>query len=157
MFSSVLPQSSFSEAVCVGGTFRSSMRPPRMGNALGDFKIYWDLIRKYPKFQGGFIWDLIDQSPRWTGKDDKMIYGYDGDFDNFSTGDFNYSDNGLLNPDRIPNPHIYEVSYFYQNIRTTAGDLSKGEIKIYNENFFRNLSALYAFTTNWSLAKELVK
>lgn len=122
-----------------------------MGNALGDFKIYWDLIRKYPKFQGGFIWDLIDQSPRWTGKDGKMIYGYDGDFDNFSTGDFNYSDNGLLNPDRIPNPHIYEVSYFYQNIRTTAGDLSKGEIKIYNENFFRNLSAYYL---EWELLKN---
>ena len=122
-----------------------------MGNALGDFKIYWDLIRKYPKFQGGFIWDLIDQSPRWTGKDDKMIYGYDGDFDNFSTGDFNYSDNGLLNPDRIPNPHIYEVSYFYQNIWTTAGDLSKGEIKIYNENFFRNLSAYYL---EWELLKN---
>ena len=48
-----------------------------MGNALGDFKIYWDLIRKYPKFQGGFIWDLIDQSPHWTGKSGKMIYGYD--------------------------------------------------------------------------------
>ena len=44
-----------------------------MGNALGDFKIYWDLIRKYPKFQGGFIWDLIDQSPHWTGKSGKMI------------------------------------------------------------------------------------
>lgn len=80
-----------------------------------------------------------------------MIYGYDGDFDNFRTGDLNYSDNGLLNPDRIPNPHIYEVSYFYQNIRTTAGDLSKGEIKIYNENFFRNLSAYYL---EWELLKN---
>ena len=114
-----------------------------MGNALGDFKIYWDLIRKYPKFQGGFIWDLIDQSPHWTGKSGKMIYGYDGDFDTIKTGDDNYSDNGLLNPDRIPNPHVYEVGYFYQNIWTTPGDLSKGEINIYNENFFRDLSAYY--------------
>lgn len=114
-----------------------------MGNALGDFKIYWDLIRKYPKFQGGFIWDLIDQSPHWTGKSGKMIYGYDGDFDTIKTSDDNYSDNGLLNPDRIPNPHVYEVGYFYQNIWTTPGDLSKGEINIYNENFFRDLSAYY--------------
>lgn len=122
-----------------------------MGNALGDFKIYWDLIRKYPKFQGGFIWDLVDQSPRWTGKNGKMIYGYDGDFSDFRTGDFNYSDNGLLNPDRIPNPHIYEVAYFYQNIWTTVGDLSKNEIKIYNENFFRDLSAYYL---EWELLKN---
>lgn len=122
-----------------------------MGNALGDFKIYWDLIRMYPKFQGGFIWDLVDQSPRWTGKNGKMIYGYDGDFSDFRTGDFNYSDNGLLNPDRIPNPHIYEVAYFYQNIWTTAGDLSKNEIKIYNENFFRDLSAYYL---EWELLKN---
>lgn len=54
-----------------------------------------------------------------------MIYGYDGDFDTIKTGDDNYSDNGLLNPDRIPNPHVYEVGYFYQNIWTTPGDLSK--------------------------------
>lgn len=122
-----------------------------MGNALGDFKVYWDLIRKYPKFQGGFIWDLIDQSPRWTGKEGKMIYGYDGDFGVYSTNDFNYCNNGLFSPDRIPNPHVYEVAHFYQNIWTTAGDLSKGEIKIYNENFFRSLSAYYM---EWELLKN---
>ncbi len=122
-----------------------------MGNALGDFGVYWDLIRKYPKFQGGFIWDLIDQSPRWTGKNEKMIYGYDGDFAAYSTNDFNYCNNGLFNPDRIPNPHVYEVAYFYQNIWTTAGDLSKGEIKVYNENFFRDLSDYYM---EWKLLKD---
>lgn len=122
-----------------------------MGNALGDFKVYWDLIRKYPKFQGGFIWDLIDQSPRWTGKNGKMIYGYDGDFSAYSTNDFNYSDNGLFSPDRVPNPHVYEVAYFYQNIWTAVGDVSKGEIKVYNENFFRDLSAYYM---EWELLKD---
>lgn len=122
-----------------------------MGNALGDFKVYWDLIRKYPKFQGGFIWDLIDQSPRWTGKNGKKIYGYDGDFSVYSTNDFNYSDNGLFSPDRIPNPHVYEVAHFYQNIWTAIGDISKGEIKVYNENFFRDLSAYYM---EWELLKD---
>lgn len=122
-----------------------------MGNALGDFKVYWDLIRKYPKFQGGFIWDLIDQSPRWTGKNSKKIYGYDGDFSVYSTNDFNYSDNGLFSPDRIPNPHVYEVAHFYQNIWTAIGDISKGEIKVYNENFFRDLSAYYM---EWELLKD---
>lgn len=45
-----------------------------MGNSQGEFKEYWDLFRKYPKLQGGFIWDFVDQSCRWTGKNGKMIY-----------------------------------------------------------------------------------
>ena len=114
-----------------------------MGNALGDFNIYWKLIRKYPKFQGGFIWDFADESPRWKGKNGRMIYAYDGDFDSYPTGDANYMDNGVVSPDHIPNPHFYEVRYWYQNIWTTLGDTSKGEVKIYNEHFFRNLSAYY--------------
>ena len=122
-----------------------------MGNALGDFNIYWDLIRKYPKFQGGFIWDWVDQSPRWTGRNGEMIYGYDGDFDDYKTKDDNYMVNGLFGPDRVPNPHSYEVRYFYQNIWTTPGDLSKGEIKVYNENFFRDLSA---YVMEWETLKD---
>lgn len=112
-----------------------------MGNSEGGFKEYWDLIRKYPKYQGGFIWDFVDQSCRWTGKNGEMIYAYGGDFNRFDASDNNFCDNGLISPDRIPNPHMYEVGYFYQNIWTTPGDIANGEIKIYNENFFRDLSA----------------
>ena len=112
-----------------------------MGNSEGGFKEYWDLIRKYPKYQGGFIWDFVDQSCRWNGKNGEMIYAYGGDFNRFDASDNNFCDNGLISPDRIPNPHMYEVGYFYQNIWTTPGDIANGEIKIYNENFFRDLSA----------------
>ena len=112
-----------------------------MGNSEGGFKEYWDLIRKYPKYQGGFIWDFVDQSCRWTGKNGEMIYAYGGDFNRFDASDNNFCDNGLISPDRVPNPHMYEVGYFYQNIWTTPGDLSKGEVKIFNENFFRDLAA----------------
>ncbi len=122
-----------------------------MGNSQGGFKEYWDLIRKYPKFQGGFIWDFVDQSCRWTGKNGKMIYGYGGDFNRFDASDNNFCNNGLISPDRIPNPHMYEVGYYYQNIWTTAGDLKNGEIKVYNENFFRDLSAYYL---QWELVKD---
>lgn len=122
-----------------------------MGNSEGGFKEYWDLIRKYPKFQGGFIWDFVDQSCRWTGKNGKMIYAYGGDFNRFDASDNNFCDNGLVSPDRVPNPHMYEVGYFYQNIWTSAGDLKKGEIKIHNENFFRDLSAYYL---QWEVLKE---
>jgi beta-galactosidase len=56
----------------------------------------------------------------------------------------------LISPDRVPNPHMYEVGYYYQDIWTTPGDLSKGEIKVYNENFFRDLSAYYL---EWEMLK----
>ena len=114
-----------------------------MGNSEGGFKEYWDIIRKYPKYQGGFIWDFVDQSCHWKNKDGVSIYGYGGDFNKYDASDNNFNDNGLISPDRVPNPHAYEVAYFYQDIWTTPADLAKGEINIFNEYFFRDLSAYY--------------
>ena len=114
-----------------------------MGNSQGGFKEYWDLVRKYPKFQGGFIWDFVDQSCRRIGKNGKMIYAYGGDF--------NLCNNGLISPDRVPNPHAYEVRHFYQNIWTTPANLKNGELNIFNEYFFRDLSAYYL---EWEILKE---
>lgn len=122
-----------------------------MGNSQGGFKEYWDLVRKYPKFQGGFIWDFVDQSVRWTGKNGKMIYAYGGDFNRFDASDINFCNNGLISPDRVPNPHAYEVRHFYQNIWTTPANLKNGEINIFNEYFFRDLSAYYL---EWEMLKD---
>ena len=122
-----------------------------MGNSQGGFKEYWDIIRKYPKYQGGFIWDFVDQSCHWKNSKGVDIYGYGGDFNKYDASDNNFCDNGLISPDRVPNPHAYEVGYFYQNIWTTPADLSKGEINIYNENFFRDLSAYYL---EWQLLAD---
>lgn len=121
-----------------------------MGNSQGGFKEYWDLVRKYPKYQGGFIWDFVDQSVRWTGKNGKTIYAYGGDFNRFDASDGNFCDNGLISPDRVPNPHMYEVGHIYQDIWTTPADLQNGEINVYNENFFRDLSAYYL---EWEVLK----
>ena len=122
-----------------------------MGNSEGGFKEYWDIIRQYPKYQGGFIWDFVDQSIRWTGKNGKMIYAYGGDFNRFDASDLNFCDNGLISPDRVPNPHMYEVGYFYQNIWTNPANIKNGEISIFNEYFFRDLSAYYL---EWQLLKN---
>lgn len=122
-----------------------------MGNSEGGFKEYWDLVRKYPKFQGGFIWDFVDQSVRWTGKNGKMIYAYGGDFNRFDASDINFCDNGLISPDRVPNPHMYEVGRIYQDIWTTPVDLNNGEINVFNEYFFRDLSAYYL---EWKVLKD---
>ncbi len=124
-----------------------------MGNSQGGFKEYWDLVRKYPKYQGGFIWDFVDQSVRWTGKNGVMIYAYGGDFNRFDASDLNFCNNGLISPDRVPNPHMYEVGRIYQNIWTTLAGKKENddvEVSIYNEHFFRDLSAYYM---EWEVLK----
>jgi beta-galactosidase len=114
-----------------------------MGNSEGGIKEYWDLVRKYPKYQGGFIWDFVDQSLRKFDKNGVMFYAYGGDFNPYDASDLNFCDNGLISPDRLPNPHFHEVGHVYQSIWASASDLEKGEIEIYNEYFFRDLSAFY--------------
>ena len=111
-----------------------------MGNSCGGFKEYWDLVRKYPKYQGGFIWDFVDQALHGKNAQGQDILKYGGDYNNYDPSDNNFNDNGLINPDRYPNPHAHEVGYFYQNIWTTPVDLLNGKIKVFNENFFRDLS-----------------
>ncbi len=120
-----------------------------MGNSQGGFEDYWNAVRKYPSFQGGFIWDYVDQSPRWKNEKGQEIYGYAGDFNRYEpTSDVNFLNNGLISPDRKLNPHMDEVSYWYQNIWAESKDLSKGEITVYNEYFFEDLSN---FTLNWKV------
>ncbi len=106
-----------------------------MGNSMGGFKEYWDLVRRYPKFQGGFIWDFADQGLRGPGS-----YLYGGDYNSYDPSDNNFNCNGLFSPDRKPNPHAHEVKYFYQNIWVTPADLTDGRIRVKNENFFRTLA-----------------
>lgn len=111
-----------------------------MGNSEGGFKEYWELVRKYPMYQGGFIWDFVDQSIHWKDKSGNLIYGYGGDFNPYDASDNNFLDNGLISPDRKPNPHFYEVGYYYQSIWTKIIDVENGMIEIFNEYFFRDLS-----------------
>ena len=86
-----------------------------MGNSMGGFKEYWDLVRKYPKYQGGFIWDFVDQGLRdkspITGKE---VFTYGGDYGRYPASDYNFNCNGIIAPDRRLNPHAYEVQYYYQ-------------------------------------------
>ncbi|MBD5308668.1 MAG: DUF4981 domain-containing protein [Bacteroides sp.] len=119
-----------------------------MGNSGGGFKEYWDTIRAYPKYQGGFIWDFVDQSLRKIKEDGTMIYAYGGDYNPYDASDNNFCDNGLISPDRVPNPHMDETAYFYQNIWATPNDLKTGKVDVKNENFFRNLDN---YTMDWEL------
>lgn len=114
-----------------------------MGNSCGGFKEYWDLVRKYPKFQGGYIWDFVDQALHGKGG-----YTYGGDYNNYDASDNNFNCNGLVSPDRVPNPQLYEVGYFYQNIWS---ELSGNQLTVRNENFFRTMN--YA-DLEWTLLAD---
>ena len=112
-----------------------------MGNSMGGFKEYWDLIRKYPKYQGGFIWDFVDQGIRGTSKvTGNQIWMYGGDEGRYPASDHNFNCNGVIAPDRSLNPHAYEVQYIQQNIWVKNLDLKRGTVEVYNENFFKDLS-----------------
>lgn len=72
-----------------------------------------------------------------------MIYVYGGDFNCFDVFDNNFCDNGLISFDCVFNLYMYEVGYFYQNIWIIFVDLSKGEVNVFNENFFCDLFVYY--------------
>ena len=114
-----------------------------MGNSEGGFKEYWDLIRKYPKYQGGYIWDFVDQGLRdkspVTGKE---IFTYGGDYGRYPASDYNFNCNGIIAPNRRLNPHAYEIQYYLQNVWIKNFDAANGAISIYNENFFKNIDDL---------------
>ncbi|MBQ6965938.1 MAG: DUF4981 domain-containing protein [Bacteroidaceae bacterium] len=111
-----------------------------MGNSGGGFKEYWDMIRRLPNYQGGYIWDFIDQGFRGKSKvTGKEIWTYGGDYGRFPASDNNFNCNGVINPDRVPNPHAYEIQYYYQNIWATLVDAKAGKVEVLNENFFRPL------------------
>lgn len=114
-----------------------------MGNSMGGLKEYWDMIRKCPSYQGGFIWDFVDQAQRWpadaqkTGSDHIFIFG--GEFNDIDPSDNSFCCNGIIAADRSLHPHAYEVAYQYRNIHTSgAGAWNK--VSVYNENFFIDLS-----------------
>ena len=159
----------------------ASSNPPRplimceyahaMGNSMGGFAEYWDLVRKYPSFQGGCIWDFEDQALRWPydpmqGKVDAKngagsrlekkpdwIYVFGGDFNDYDGTDESFNCNGIVSPDRVPHPHAEEVRYQYRSILCSAKakQIRTGKVQIKNENFFIDLSR---YSLNWKLVVD---
>ena len=139
-----------------------------MGNSGGNLSDYWNLVRKYPIFQGGFDWDFVDQAlhrkivkpmsilPYRLNNEElrKIEYTYGGDYNKYDPSDNNFNCNGIIGPDRQMNPHAYEVAYQYQNIWAKMVSAETGQVNVYNENFFRDLSN-YALA--WSLEEDGVE
>lgn len=123
-----------------------------MGNSLGNFKDYWDVIRKYDVLQGGFIWDWVDQGLVAVTNSGQKYWGYGGDFGAAHLqNDANFCLNGIVNPDRTPHPGLEELKKVYQNIHFTDIDFKTGQVKVTNEYFFTNLNN---FKIDWDLFQE---
>lgn len=123
-----------------------------MGNSEGGFDEYWALIRKYPAYQGGFIWDFVDQSLRSKTNDGREFYAYAGDYNRYDyKADNNFLNNGLISPDRMLNPHAHEAAYVMQSIRPTLKSSEPLVVSVFNEYFFTDLSK---FTLKWSISVD---
>ena len=108
-----------------------------MGNSLGGMQDYWDAIRANKHLQGGAIWDWVDQGLAEKTEDGEIYYTYGGDYGPPETpSDGNFLINGLIQPNRKPNPHFFEAKKVYQNFWVEPVDLAKFKVQLINENFF---------------------
>ncbi|TLX76008.1 DUF4981 domain-containing protein [Labilibacter sediminis] len=129
-----------------------------MGNSVGNFQDYWDLIESEPIFQGGFIWDWVDQGLLTKNEAGEEYWAYGGDFGPDTVpSDGNFCLNGLVNPDRGVKPHLLEVKKVYQYIKFKPVDLKAGQIRIENKYAFTNLDKfefLFEVKGNGEVVKE---
>lgn len=110
-----------------------------MGNSLGNFKDYWDIIRANKGvFQGGYIWDFVDQCFQRVNEKGDTVYTYGGDYEpkEAITG-WNYASKGIFYANRTPYPHAWEMKKVYQDIHSTL--VGEDSIAVYNEKFFTDL------------------
>jgi len=143
-----------------------------MGNSVGALKEYWDVIRSADNMLGGFIWDWVDQSRAvdlpngsWDYYSESYaktnlypeeakgkFYGYGGDWGDWPN-DNSFCENGLISPDRTPQPELAEVKYQYQSFWFSAdsAQLARQEVSVYNENNFLNIND---FDVTWTLLKN---
>ncbi|TAE55540.1 MAG: DUF4981 domain-containing protein, partial [Bacteroidetes bacterium] len=121
-----------------------------MGNSTGNFSQYWDTIEKYPRMQGGFIWDWVDQGFQTRNSEGIPYLAYGGDFGDAPT-DSNFCFNGIIFADRRPEPALYEVKKVQQFVKTKWADADRGRIQIRNTYFFISLGFL---ELHWELTEN---
>jgi beta-galactosidase len=110
-----------------------------MGNATGNLKEYWDAIAAYPRLQGGFIWDWVDQAYRRTTASGQTWWAYGGDFGD-EPNDGPFCMDGLTAPDRTPHPGLWEYKKILEPIHIEAIDIAAGRFRIHNAYNFMNLA-----------------
>ena len=109
-----------------------------MGNSLGSFDDYWQAFREYPRLQGGFIWDWVDQGLSKTDKNGKHYWAYGGDFGD-ELNDRQFCINGLLFPDRTAHPSLFEAKYSQQHLQFTLREQTQNQytVDVFSDYVFR--------------------
>jgi len=119
-----------------------------MGNSCGNLKEYWDAIRSHKRLIGAFIWDWADQGLRKFTAEGTQFWAYGGDYGD-NPNDGNFCCNGLVQPDRKPNPALHEVKKVYQRIWVRPIDLLAGKLEVANDYDFTSLEFV---VPSWELA-----
>jgi beta-galactosidase len=107
-----------------------------MGNSLGNFSDYWDAFRKYPRLQGGFIWDWVDQGLNKTDEHGRTVWAYGGDFGD-EKNDRQFCINGLVFPDRSPHPTLLEAKRCQQPFTAKLRSRDEISVTVTSEYLFR--------------------
>ena len=120
------------------------------GNSGGNIADYWTAIYANPKLQGGFVWDWVDQSMHARDAKGEPYWGTGNLYGPNPGGDIEFGD-GLIQPDRTPNPHLFEMRKVYQPIAFRADDIAAGRFTAINHHDFRDLSG---FDLGWVMLKD---
>lgn len=121
-----------------------------MGNAVGNLVDYWEAMESTNFFCGGAIWDWVDQAMDNYTKEGQHYFAYGGDFGD-TPNDGMFCMNGIMLPDLSPKPQYYEVKKVYQNVGVKAVDMTKGEIEVFNKDYF---TPLIGYEMVWKLFKD---
>ncbi|RLV60589.1 DUF4981 domain-containing protein [Parashewanella curva] len=124
-----------------------------MGNSVGNLQDYWNVIERYPNLQGGFIWDWVDQSLEQVNAKGQKYWAYGNDYHPTMPTDGNFLNNGLVDPNRNPHPHLSEVKKVYQPIQFTDFSFDKGVATITINNHY-NFIDLNGFDLVWHVQKD---
>lgn len=122
-----------------------------MGNAVGNLVDYWEAIESTNFFMGGAIWDWVDQAIyNYDSLSGTRYWAYGGDFGDLPN-DGMFCMNGIMRPDLSPKAQYYEVKKVYQNAAVSPVDMEKGQVEIFNKNYFTSLNE---YRVCWSLWKD---
>lgn len=125
-----------------------------MGNSMGNFQEYWDLMRKSKNMQGGFIWEWYNHGYPTTDEQGRFYWAYGGDLGGYNqVNDNNFCMDGIITPDQQYLPHTHIVKKVYQNILFEAKDIDKGVITVINDFDFIDLTK-ENYTYKWHLLKN---
>ncbi len=121
-----------------------------MGNSLGNFADYWETFRTYPRIQGGFIWDWVDQGLNRIREDGSQVWAYGGDFGD-QVNDRQFCINGLVFPDRTAHPTLYEAKRCQQPFTARLSSSGSMTLIVTSEYLFRSTDNE---RLNWQIADE---